>query len=514
MKQRTIAALTALTVIGAGSLFWACSGEITEKHKSEAETSAAVDEHAGHNHAQGEHGKAVGTDSGTTPDVSDWCVEHRVPESECTLCHPELVETFKAKGDWCAGHGLPESHCRLCNPDLKFPQEEILRSSMVQPGEDEIRVALQFRPNATACATDGALIQFASTQTAERAGITVQQVRSSERQSTVEAPAEVVFDETRTTVITTTVPALVSRWLAAPGDVVTSGQELALLQSPEIARLGAELLSSHAALQTEEKELVRQDELSRRDLISAREYEIQKAATEQARAAFDSVRGLMLSAGLSDNDVADLLARGQVTNQFVLRAPGPGMLVERVAQLGELIDAGRAFAMVADPSSMWIEARLAEEQMRHVNVGQELTFTCDGYGLDRVGAEIIWVSRFLDPHTRMGTVRARVIDRQHDLKAGEFGRATIVEQSEQHVTLVPKESVQWEGCCNVVFVRETVDRYRPRKVELFDGTGAYYQVTGGLNPGEEVVVNGAFLLKTELKKTSIGAGCCGLEPAG
>ena len=80
--------------------------------------------------------------------------------------------------------------------------------------------------------------------------------------------------------------------------------------------------------------------------------------------------------------------------------------------------------------------------------------------------------------------------------------------------MVPKDAVQWEGCCNVVFVREAPDRFRPRKVELIRGTGPYYQVSSGVEPGEEVVVDGSFLLKTELKKSSIGAGCCGIEPIG
>jgi outer membrane receptor for ferrienterochelin and colicins len=53
----------------------------------------------------------------------DWCPEHRVPESECTICHPELAAKFKEKGDWCGEHGLPESHCYLCNPGIKFAQE-------------------------------------------------------------------------------------------------------------------------------------------------------------------------------------------------------------------------------------------------------------------------------------------------------------------------------------------------------------------------------------------------------
>lgn len=50
----------------------------------------------------------------------DWCEEHQVPESQCTLCNPSLTAAFKATGDWCEEHGLPESQCRKCNPNLKI----------------------------------------------------------------------------------------------------------------------------------------------------------------------------------------------------------------------------------------------------------------------------------------------------------------------------------------------------------------------------------------------------------
>lgn len=50
----------------------------------------------------------------------DWCEEHAVPESQCTLCDPKLAAAFKATGDWCVEHNLPESQCRKCNPDLKI----------------------------------------------------------------------------------------------------------------------------------------------------------------------------------------------------------------------------------------------------------------------------------------------------------------------------------------------------------------------------------------------------------
>ena len=50
----------------------------------------------------------------------DWCEEHAVPESQCTLCNPKLIPAFKATKDWCEEHNLPESQCTKCNPDIKI----------------------------------------------------------------------------------------------------------------------------------------------------------------------------------------------------------------------------------------------------------------------------------------------------------------------------------------------------------------------------------------------------------
>ena len=449
------------------------------------------------------------------PDLADWCTEHRVPESVCTACNPALADSFKAAGDWCAEHGLPESHCRLCNPGIAFPQKaDRVTPSPENPREDSMEVTLAFRANKAICATNDALIRFSSGRTAERAGLTVQQVRWADRESALEAPAEVVFDENHTTVVSSTVSALVSRWLVSPGMRVKEGEALAELQSAEVAGLEARLLAGFAAYESARAEVDRHRQLRERGLISASDFEREAALGEQARVEYVSARGLLRSAGMSEDDLDRVRDEGQVNHRFVLRSPASGLVVERIAALGDLLEAGRAFAMLADPEAMWVEAQLTEEQVRRVKVGQTLTFASDGHGLSRVGARVVWVSRFLDPHTRTGTVRAEIVDRRHQLQAGEFGRITLVDQQAQRVVLVPRDAVQWEGCCNVVFVRESPDRCRPRKVELAAGSGPYYQVLSGLTPGDEVIVEGAFLLKTELTKTSIGAGCCGLDPAG
>ncbi len=505
MKIPAILTVLVLAIIVTAVLFFKNEGPVDSGHE-------------GHDHGPGEHGQAAQT---AAVDMSDWCAEHRVPESECTTCNPALIESFKAKtymgkSDWCEGHNLPESHCRLCNPGIKFPQEMAPAESeeTFDISSDEIEVELFFRKNSPVCATNGALIQFASSETVNRAGLSIQKTFSSHLEHGIEAPAETKFDETHFTVVTISVHALVTKWLVSPGDAVEKDDVLAILNSPEITELQASLLSAHADYEIHQKELKRFQELKSKNLISESEYDRQLADSKNSQANLTSARGLLLAAGMNEKDIDQIIETSQVGNELFLRAPEKGIVVERKAQLGELLAEGSAYAMLADPSSMWIEARLSEEQIRNVSEGQKLTFTSDGRGLNRIGGKIIWVSRSLDPHTRTGIVRAAVVGQSQSFQAGEFGHVTISSNENTAVTLVPKDAVQWEGCCNVVFVKETEQRYRPRKVQLAEGSGPYYQITGGLKPGEEVVVNGAFLLKTELKKSSIGAGCCGLEPAG
>ncbi|KAA3637032.1 MAG: efflux RND transporter periplasmic adaptor subunit [Calditrichaeota bacterium] len=480
-----------------------------------AETQAAVDDHAGHNHAEGEgHGTSETTTIATATDEFDWCREHSVPESTCTKCNPSLIPSFKESGDWCAGHDLPESQCRLCNPGIRFPQEEILRTMNAELADKEIAVSLFFRENQEICATNDALIQFASVRTVEKAGISTLEVHSDQQKTTVTAPAETVFDEAYMTHLTTTLKSSVTKWLKSPGEIVKEGEVLALMQSPEIAQLKSSLVSKFASYEVERKELERHQKMLEGNLISQSDFDSQNAMTEKAKAEMISIEGLLLSAGLTFTDINDVKETKAISYTFALRASSTGLLVERRAKLGELLEAGASFAVIADPQAMWIEARLTEDQMRLVTYGQKLQFTSDGSSLHAVGGEIIWKSQMLDQHTRTGTVRAKVIDPYHTLQAREFGRVIIPIEQNDMITMVPKDAVQWEGCCNVVFVKESADRYRPRKVVIEDGQGPYYQVLDGLLQGEEVVVEGSFLLKTELKKSSIGAGCCGIEPAG
>ena len=63
----------------------------------------AHDEHEGHGHDDPSHG-------------GWWCVEHGIPEEECSMCSTKAADELKAKGDWCEEHNRAESQCFICDP--------------------------------------------------------------------------------------------------------------------------------------------------------------------------------------------------------------------------------------------------------------------------------------------------------------------------------------------------------------------------------------------------------------
>src|SRR6185369_1494298 len=121
------------------------------------------------------------------------------------------------------------------------------------------------------------------------------------------------------------------------------------------------------------------------------------------------------------------------------------------------------------------------------------------------------IAASVDPASR--TVRARVElpNRDRTLKAGAFLRAQIRVTVDHEALLVPRDAVQRAESRTLVFVKRGDTLFEPVAVRTGEQEGELVEVVSGLEPGAEVVTTGAFLLKTEIMKESIGAGCCDVE---
>jgi cobalt-zinc-cadmium efflux system membrane fusion protein len=460
--------------------------------------------------------------------AADWCKEHGVPESKCTVCHPEIL-TKGVAGDWCREHGVPEWGCTLCHPELAVKGEV--------PASDVTAKVAETRPaTATAksvkdprtCQTHARRIQFASPESVHKAGLELGAVGRRPMAGMVTANAEVQYDQTRVAQIAPRVSGIAWQIEKQVGDLVKKGEILAVIASIEVGRAKAEYLEAATLLDAKAKAFRRSEEMLRSNIGSRASHEGAESERKQAEIRLFNARQALLNLGLPIGDLessqtppnqaiqflglsdairAKLDAKATTTNLVPVASPLDGVVTTRNVVAGEIVDSSKPLFIVADTTRMWVMVNVDMRESRRIALGQKLVFRPDGTPDDAVTGKIAWISTAVDDETRTLRVRADIENPDGQLRAMTFGKAEITIRETPDAIAVPNEAIQWEGCCYVVFVRLTDDIFQTRKVRLGAKDAVFSEVLVGVLPGEVVVITGSHVLKSEILKSNLGAGC-------
>lgn len=405
-----------------------------------------------------------------------WCEEHGVPESKCTKCNPRLVAQFIEAGDYCREHGYPESVCPHCKPEL------------VKAAGHEVPVF----------PSPGTKVRLASPETEREAGIeTVKLARRSFARS-IEVLGQLQFNQNRLAKLSARGEALVVEVKVDLGDEVQRGQPLVVLASAGIGHDQSRLLAAKARLEAARSALGREQSLLESG-ISTRQS-VEQAQTELAAAQGDheAARAALRAAGAGETGAG---------GRYVLAAPFAGTVVARDALAGQSVSAGTPLIEVADLGTLWALLEVPEEAAASVRPGQKVTLRIEGAAGEPREGKLDRLAASVDSHTRAVRARVDLPNPDRSLRAGLFLRAKIELAAPREALLVPADAVQRAEGRALVFVRSATGEYDPVPVQLGARAEGEVEVLQGLWPGAEVVTTGAFLLKTELLKDSLGAGC-------
>ena len=456
--------------------------------------------------------------------AADWCKEHGVPESKCTVCHPEILKTGVAN-DWCPEHQVPESCCTICHPELA-------RRGEVAAGESEPTVTgLEPAPvhlptpgrDPKTCQKHALKVQFASTAALAKAGVELGQVVERPMAESIAVPAEVDYDRARYgKAIART--AGIARYVGKqPGATVAQGELLAVVEAAEVGRAKSELLAAFAAQATAATTLQRLERaVAAGTRTEAERLQAEAAARAAAIRLYDAQQAL-LALGLplpegapTPATVARLgLAEPVLTadqasaNLLPVRAPLAGVIVARELVAGEAISAGQALFTIADTRWLAVMMDVGPASARRIALGAHVVFRPQSARDAAVEGTVDWIATAVDERTRTLRMRALVDNADGALPANSFGTAQVVIRPTARAIAVPNAAVQWEGCCQIVFVRLADTVFQPRKVRLGARDAAYTEVQVGLLPGEVVATVGSSVLTAAILKSNLGAGCCG-----
>ncbi len=247
-----------------------------------------------------------------------------------------------------------------------------------------------------------------------------------------------------------------------------------------------------------EREFRRTEQLTEEKVASVQ-------ALDKARTAVESYRARI---ALVEQQVDAANARIAVAQQDLdntsVRAPFPGLVVSKDAQVGEMvspISAGGGFtrtgiATLVDMKSLEIEVDVNESYIARVVPGQRVTARLDAYPDWAIPSKVRTVIPTAD--RQKATVKVRIaFDRLDPRILPDMGVkvAFLAEEKKPEKgrpaaqALVPRDAVRYgDGKPFVFLLRQ--DRLERRAVRLGQESGAGIEIVAGVTPGDELVVKG------------------------
>ena len=218
--------------------------------------------------------------------------------------------------------------------------------------------------------------------------------------------------------------------------------------------------------------------------------------------------------GLSEPDIAALKPANHDSLRGALdvRAPIGGTVVEKHAGAGEFVEPGKDNMVLADLDTVWMWAGIYERDLglllkRNRGEGLPVEITVPAFPESVFPGTMNYIGAVIDEETRTIPVRTVVANKDRRLRPGMFCQGRILVMSDEEVLAIPKMALLTDEGADFVFVHMKDDYFLRVNVvkgrEFADGI----EILKGLAVGQTIVTEGAFVLKSDVLRAKMGAGC-------
>ena len=296
------------------------------------------------------------------------------------------------------------------------------------------------------------------------------------------------------------IPARVLTLRATPGQQVKKGQPLVELQSPELGKARAALQSAQARANAARQAAERKRTLGAERIVAQKDVQAAEAEAATVEAELEAARAELQSLGVDARDAA-----GGGTAGFTLRSPVDGTVIERHAVMGQMAEPSQSLFHVGDLSRLWLTVHAFERDAVRIQPGALARITFAAIPGKDFTAKVGFVGQRVDPASRTIPVRLELDNPDGVLRPGMSASAFIpLGERGATVTTVPAAALQRLENGWFAFIPKEEGIFERRQVGRGRTLGGDVEVLSGLKPGEQVVVDGAFLLRAEVEKSRGG----------
>lgn len=260
-------------------------------------------------------------------------------------------------------------------------------------------------------------------------------------------------------------------YIKSTGSFIRSGDPVVDLYSPKLITAGEEYL------------LAKQTYLKSR----TREFKDMLKQSEER---------LMLW-GIKRSQFQAWYKKMKIPRKITLYSSATGIVRKKNATVGKYFKEGQNFFELSDLEDVWVEMDVYEHDAALVQISQKTDLVFTSLPGVIVQGEIDFISPVLDSQSRTLKVRATIKNSTGKLKPGMVANATLNIELEGEPLVVPRNAIIDTGKRKVVWVKVSNKKFQAKLIRTGYESEGYVEIKHGLKEGEEVVIEGSFLLDAQ-----------------
>ena len=367
-------------------------------------------------------------------------------------------------------HGTEQSGSTNAKPDA-------------MPGMDMSKTSKPASPSTTPSAPPSGYADIdVNQEVQQRIGVTVGRVEQTPLTMRIRAVGIVRPDETRVAHVHLKTEGWVEKlFIAYNGQKVRAGEPMLSIYSPTFFAAQREFLS---ALRVAKSGLDSEGD--------------QKTVVDTAR------RRLELW-DIPKDEIGKLEETGNAGKYLLLRSPISGTVLQKTAFAGQYVTMQNDLFVVADLSTVWMQAKIFQYELPHVAIGMPATVSFPSASQRPLTGKVVFIDPVVDETSRSVQVRIELPNPDGTLLPGMFGDVIISHAMGSGLT-VPASAVIRTGERDIAYRVVSGGHFSPVVVKISPTRFAdRFEVLDGLKAGDEVVTSGNFLIDSE-SRLEAGAG--------
>jgi Cu(I)/Ag(I) efflux system membrane fusion protein len=200
--------------------------------------------------------------------------------------------------------------------------------------------------------------------------------------------------------------------------------------------------------------------------------------------------------GLSPAQIRNVAVSRKVSATATILSKVGGTVSEIAVHEGDYVTEGMSILKTQSLNSLWVEAQLYAGETNSYKENDRVSVSFPDLGGQIINGKVEFINPELSNASKVNLIRISIPNPQGLIRPGMLAYISIAGNG-NHALAVPVSAILTDGKGSQVWVKNSDGSFSSRMIKSGNGNESYMPVLSGLNAGDIVVTNGAYLLNSE-----------------